>query len=178
MRFGHRPVNKTQERIHMPEISEERLAYFEALEALAKSVIEPLAQDGEEMAETEYQSRFARTWSDEEIESAMHGSAIWDDRPKGWRKSTLLTYSRGYLVGRGLVGGNIGQYFSKIVKAAHDPVGYWRRWRLGYLELCKGSSCSCGGTYTIDSTRIGIECNQCHAFFTYDQVRERSKQSA
>jgi hypothetical protein len=156
----------------MPEISDERLIYFEALEAVVNEIIGPLSERGKELADTEKESRFAQHWSDEEIEHAMAGAAIWQDRPKGWRKSTLLIYSRGELTGRGIVGGNIGQYFWKIAEACRDPINYWRKWRLGSLDFYQGISCQCGGTYALDEEGIGLVCHLCRSFLSYEQMHE------
>jgi hypothetical protein len=120
------------------EISAARLAYYEALEAITREIIQPMSQHGLVDAELEREGRFARTWPDSEVRNVMRGSAIWDDPPNGWSEETLLLYSRGYLVGRAIVGGNLGQYYWRFVESLRDPVRYWRRWRLGFLDMCKG----------------------------------------
>src|SRR5260370_33704544 len=114
----------------MPEISEERLSYLEAVEAIMREVVGPLSRHGYIDAMLAQKGRFAREWSDEQVEHAMRGSALWDDRPKGWRRSKLLIYSRGELRGRAIIGGNLDQTFWKFVEAALDPITFWREWRL------------------------------------------------
>lgn len=161
----------------MKEVSDERLAYLEALEQIVKQIIEPDAQAGYDTTEMEKETRFARHWTDAQIEENMAGSAIWDDPPKGWRRSTLLTYSRGYLTGRAIVGGNVGQYFRRCLKAVADPIQYWYTWQLGVLQMVEATPCSmCHVKHGIDTVRMGLVCPLCHAFHSYEEIQQQLSQ--
>lgn len=159
----------------MPEISEERLAELEAMEQIVKHIVTPMSRQGAKMMKLEHCWKYPMDLTDDETEAMMGGNAMWDDRPKGWTKKKLVTWSQGYLYGREVVGGNTGQYFERFVHALHDPIKYWRRYRLGLLDMIDGVECEggeCKGVYKIDEERVGLECNGCHTFFSYDQVVE------
>jgi len=154
----------------MPEMSEERLAYLEALESVVTHIVLPLSIQANTDAEMERVWRFPNDLTDHETKNLMLGHAMWDDPPKGWSRKDLVLWSKGYLYGRAIVGGNFGQQFFRFVKALKDPIGYWRRWRLGYLDLMKYTKCSCGGTYKVDEERVGVACSNCHEFYEYEAV--------
>lgn len=164
----------------MPEISEERLAELEALEMVVKRFVLPRAKHAGTDAERERIWKYPLELTDEETQKLMRGHALWDDRPEGWTKKQLVLWSKGYLYGREIVGMNLSQEFHFIVQSLSNPAAFWKRQQLAYLSMCEGANCSCspGGVYLLDEQRTGIECNQCHTFLTYDQVRQVEKQQA
>lgn len=164
----------------MPDISEERLTYLEALETVVQEIVLPEARY--RFVDTELERVWKRPLdlTDTEAQEAVHGSALWDDPPQGWTKKRLADWTRGELHGREVLGMNYGQHFYRIIKALRDPVGYWKRWRLGYLDMLRDVPCTdgCTGRYAVDATRIGLVCSACQAFYTYEQLREMERAEA
>jgi len=156
----------------MPEISEQRLVELEMLETVVKEIVLPMViREGAEM-------KIERPWkspnrlTDKQAQDQMEGHAVWDDPPEGWTKKDLAQWSRGYLYGREIVARNIHQYFHLIAKALEDPIAYWKRWSLGYLDMLKWNPCTdgCDGHYDVDEERIGMVCDKCGRFYSYQEI--------